>query len=170
MPKALREPPPSSSVARLFDLGAASRAVAAMPPLVEDSQESKPMRAEYRSALEQSDDVSRPRIQSTALTGEPANIKRELVLSPSTDQTFTNLVDLYRRSTGTRLSASHVARAMLTAAAHAVPSLEHEARQIGRLKLPSNARGREGERERFERRLAQAFVAGMRAAAALNSD
>jgi hypothetical protein len=38
----------------------------------------------------------------------------------------------------------------LTGVAHCMESLEREAKYIGRLKLPSNARGREADRERFE--------------------
>ena len=44
--------------------------------------------------------------------------------------------------------------------------IEREARQIGPLKLPSNARGREGDRERFEEKLAEAIANGFRKAAA----
>jgi hypothetical protein len=102
--------------------------------------------------------------------GENPTIKREFVLTASTDQTFSQVVDLYRRSTGTKLSSSHVARAILRGIDHCMDSLEREARHIGALKLPGNARGREGERERFEQRLAEAFVAGIRAAPALNRD
>jgi hypothetical protein len=49
-------------------------------------------------------------------------------------------------------------------------SLEREAKYIGRLKLPSNARGKEADRERFEEQVAMAFVAGMRGAPAFTRD
>jgi hypothetical protein len=49
-------------------------------------------------------------------------------------------------------------------------TLEREARRIGPQKRPSNARGKELERERLENRIADAFVAGIRAAAAFESE
>jgi hypothetical protein len=122
-----------------------------------------------RDELPPTTTVEAPPVQTIAPTGEPANIKREFVLSPSTDETFSRLVELYRRSTGTRLSSSHVARAMLKGVAACMASLEREAETIGRLRLPGNARGREGERERFEDRIAEAFTNGFRSAAAYRS-
>jgi hypothetical protein len=158
MPKPLREPPPSSSVARLLDKDAAARAVATpRPTVVPQAQATESVTVTFPAP-------------ATAPSGEPANLKREFVFSPSTDQTFTRLVDLYRRSTGTRLSSSHVLRAVLKGVAHSMDSLEREARRIGPLKLPGNARGREGERERFEEKIAEAFVAGIRAAPAFERD
>lgn len=54
--------------------------------------------------------------------------------------------------------------------AHCKEYLEKEARRIGPLKLPSNARGREAERERFEARITDAFVSGIRSAPAMDRD
>lgn len=102
--------------------------------------------------------------------GRPMTIKREVVLTGPTDDTLTRLVDMYRRATGTRLSTSHVVRMMLRGVGHCMDSVEREAGRIGRRKLPANATGHEAERERFEHRLAQAFVNGMRAAASLDAD
>jgi len=175
MAKPLREPPPTSSVARLLDVEAASRALApAQPAAPEPSKPANldaPALTPSTPPLRQSEalpvhHVSPPNLSSAAPTGEPANIKRELVLSPSTEETFSRLVELYRRSTGTRLSSSHVARAMLKGVAACMASLEREAEAIGRLRLPGNARGREGEREQFEDRIAESFVNGVRSAAA----
>jgi hypothetical protein len=45
-----------------------------------------------------------------------------------------------------------------------MPELEREAERLGRIKRPRNVRGKEHERELFERRIAAAFMAGMRAA------
>ena len=152
MPRTLRQPTPSSAVARLFDMGAAARAIAAPSP---------------------TDLPTRPTSTPKAVSvpaAEPANLKRELILSQSAENTFSELVTLYQRETGTKLTASHVARAMLRGVAHCMESLEREAKYIGRLKLPSNARGRETDRERFEEHIAMAFVAGMRAAPAFNRD
>lgn len=158
MPKPLREPPPSSSVARLLDKDAAARALAVTKP---------PAAAPPGQATATT--VAFP-LAPTAPIGEPANLKREFVFSPSTDDAFSRLVDLYRRSTGTRLSSSHVVRAMLKGVARCMDSLEREARRIGPLRLPGNARGREGDRESFEERIAQAFIEGIRAAPAFERD
>jgi hypothetical protein len=147
MPRPLRQQQPSSSVARLLDLDAAARAVASPKPVPENDEEAG---------------------DSLPAWGESPNIKRELVLTQSTDDTFTRLVDLYRRSTGTRLTTSHVARAVMKGVAHCIGQLEIEIKKVGRQKLPSNARGRELERERFEARLADAFVAGIRSASAFD--
>jgi hypothetical protein len=49
-------------------------------------------------------------------------------------------------------------------------TLEREAKRLGPQKLPSNARGKELERERFEAIIADAFIAGIRAAAAFDSE
>jgi hypothetical protein len=176
MPKPLRQPPPSSSVARLLDLGAAARAVATVQPDPAPPQQTATVPATPPAQSAQpvithapaANTAPPPAPQPPAATGEQPNVKREFVLTPSADATFSRIVDLYRRSTGTRLTSSHVARAMLMGVAHCMDSLEREARRITPTKLPSNARGRELERERFEARLADAFVAGMRAAAAFD--
>ncbi|RIK66070.1 MAG: hypothetical protein DCC65_10625 [Planctomycetota bacterium] len=174
MAKPLRDPPPTSSVARLLDVEAAIRAVAPAQPAAARPTEPANRDLPVVSVPPPSRPTESPPVFSAptpsypagALTGEPANIKRELVLSPSTEETFSRLVEVYRRSTGTRLSNSHVARAMLKGLAACMTSLEREADAIGRLRLPGNARGREGERERFEDRIAEAFVNGVRSAAA----
>jgi hypothetical protein len=109
--------------------------------------------------------VTRP-----APSAEPVNLKREFVFSQSAEDTLCELVALYQRATGTKLTGSHVARAMLKGVAHCMESLEREAKYIGRLKLPSNARGKEVDREHFEQRIAMAFIAGIRGAPALSED
>lgn len=166
MAKPLREAPPSSSVARLLDIGAAARAVAtveaspppaAQPPIIE--------------AVASPTALQHPAPQApapVARTHENPSIKRELVLTPAADETFSRLVELYRRTTGTRLTSSHVARSVMKGIAHCMDQLEREAKRFGPMKLPSNARGRELERERFEARIADAFVAGIRASSAFD--
>lgn len=98
------------------------------------------------------------------MISESAVIKRELALNSQTDETFTRLVEIFRRHTQTRLSSSHIARALLVGVGHCLNQIEREARRLGRQKLPSNARGRKAEREQFERSIALALVAGIRAA------
>jgi hypothetical protein len=43
-----------------------------------------------------------------------------------------------------------------------MPMIEHEAARLGPMPLPSNARGHERARERFEARLADAILAALR--------
>lgn len=156
MARSLIHSPPSSTVARLLDASAAARAIGGVPLTTPNTP------AGAISPAPQAPEVlARP---------EYILIKRELTLSPATDATFEQLIELYRGATGARLSASHLTRAMLKGLAHCLPSLQREAARIGRLKLPSNAREREQERELFERRIARAFIAGIRAAAALEPD
>lgn len=161
MAKPLRTPPPSSSVVRLFDLDAAARAVAAPAVTREaealDSQQQEPVISARVSAN-----------PAPAVTSP--HIKREFVFTPAAEATFSQLVELYRRSTGTKLTASHVARAVMKGVAHCMEYLEREARRIGPLKLPSNARGRELERERFEARIADAFITGIRSAPSMDGE
>jgi len=163
MAKPLRTPPPSSSVARLLDVDAATRAVAtpAAPPPTHAQQSMTPaghslIRSEARA----------PGGPQEGAISESIHIKREFILSIEAEETLTRLVDLYRRATGARLSGSHVLRAILKGVAACMGSLDQEVPRIGRLKLPSNARGRESQREAFEDRLAEAFVNAIRAAAA----
>lgn len=156
MPRPLREAPPSSAVARLLDVEAATRAVSQAAVLgPESTNVATPPTFPHRSQSP----------EPTAL----ALVKREFVLTPATEQSLLALIDLLRRTTGARLSASHVLRALLIGVEHARPTIETESCRIGPLKLPSNAQGREAERARFERRIAAALVAGMRAAASLDT-
>lgn len=169
MPKPLREPPPTSSLARLFDGTAASRALT-QPPPDEHRAQIEPQNGRIQSPDDEVGTMPRAKPSRAALTEETSGTKREIVLSMSTDETFTRLIELYRRSTGTRLSGSHVVRAMLRGVSKCFEALEREAADIGRLKLPSNARGREGERNRFEDTIAEAIVNGIRSAAAYRRD
>jgi len=162
MAKSLATPPPSSSVVRLLDLSAAARAVAI------NTAPSEPM-AKRVDVSPELTEAEAP-IQPVPPVPEKAHVKREVVLTAETDAVFSRLVELYRRSTGTKLTASHVARAMLKGADHCMHHLEREARRIGPTRLPSNARGRELERARFEARLADAFIAGIRFAPALERE
>ena len=46
--------------------------------------------------------------------------------------------------------------------AHGMSAIEREGNRMGPLNLPSNAKGREAERERLENTLASSFIAAMR--------
>lgn len=157
MPRPLRDSPPSSAVARLLDVGAASRAVAATAVSAPEATIFVPPT------------TAAPQSGNRGLDGALL-IKREFVLTPVTEQSLTQLIDVIRRATGARVSASHVLRALLLATQHAQASIGTEARRVGPLRLPSNARGRESERAAFERRITVALVAGMRSAATLDLD
>lgn len=156
MARSLISPPPSSTVARLLDASAAARAIGLTQATTANVPESPGSPA--------------PQAPEGPAKFAATVIKRELTLSAASDDTFEQLIELYRRATGARLSASQLTRAMLRGLAHCLPSLQREAQRIGRLKLPSNARGREQQRELFEDRIARAFIAGIRAAAAFESD
>lgn len=160
MPRALRDLQPTSAVARIFDKDAASRALASVP--VSDRQTTF---ISPTSASEFGNADPMPLLRPVE-TDEPKQVNREFLLSLDTNETCSQLVELFRRSTRTRLSSSHVLRAILKGVAACMGSLEHEIRQLGRLKLPSNARGQERKRDDFEQRLAEAFINGIRSAAA----
>lgn len=157
MARPLRETPPSSAVARLLDANAASRAVAQVPDTPH---------------LAQSGILPIPEpVLTRKLNPEPNTlVKREFVLTPETDGILSGLIELYRRSTGARLSGSHLLRSLLVGVEHARPSLEVESRRLGRMKLPGNGRGTEHARMQFERRITAALVAGLRAAATFDPD
>ena len=104
----------------------------------------------------------RPFPRTGEATGEPANVTREFVLTPSANKTLDELIGIYEAATGADLTRSHVLRAVLMAVRDALPAIKSEARHIGPLKRPSNARGCEADRDEFERQIAQAFKAGMR--------
>jgi hypothetical protein len=93
---------------------------------------------------------------------EIPNLKREFILTPSVDDTIQDLVRLFSKATGTSLTKSHFLRALFKAVAHAMPELEREASEIGKLERPSNARGNEAEREEYEQRLAEAVLSALR--------
>jgi hypothetical protein len=159
MPKPLRDPQPTSSVARLLDLGAAARALARKLPV--DESVTPPGLVEPASPVEG--------FGSFRPAHAPYS-KRELVLTRPADEALTRLVDVYRHATGTRLTTSHVARAILNGVAHCMDQLEKHAKRLGPLRLPSNARGKVLERERFEARIADAFIEGIRASSSLNQE
>lgn len=93
------------------------------------------------------------RFSSDAADG-PRLTKREVTFCEQTDPLLHELTERLRRSTRTRLTVSHVARALLRAFAPALPFVDECARGRGAWRLPSNARARQSEREQFEAELA----------------
>ena len=149
MARNLRTTPPTSSVARLLDPTAAARAIQKIsghqaPSVDMDSARIPPP---SHPALDRSD---------------VRLIKREVVLTPETDAILNELVDAFRRATCTRLSTSHVVRAILLSAHHVSSELQNHIPQAGSVRLPSNARGRDAERQHFELLLARAFANAIR--------
>ncbi|MBL9149867.1 MAG: hypothetical protein JNM94_14340 [Phycisphaerae bacterium] len=110
-----------------------------------------------------SEESPTPHARGVGATAEIPRIKRELVLTLTADRTLDRLVDVFKSATGTRLTTSHTVRALLKAVALNLDLIEREARALGSLSLPSNARGAEQGRERFEALLADAMARGMRA-------
>ena len=153
MPKPLDKPQPTSSVANMLDLGVGAAALA------------KPPRRENVPPTPVTNELS-PQPAPVEPAGEPANIHRQFILTRSADETLKKLVRIYSRAGGVDLKSSELMRAVLIALEHAAPELEREAARIGRLKRPKNERGNEGLRDRLERRIARAIIAGARATTA----
>jgi hypothetical protein len=144
MAKPLRSTPPTSSIALHLDTEAFQRA------LTPDAGRSKPSRINPQIPF--ADDR----------TGEPANINREFVLTPSAAETMDRLLSMLRRATKTRMSASHLQRILLSVVERAFDGIARAAEDLPPMKYPSNARGQEVERDRFEARIAEAVYAGIR--------
>lgn len=139
MAKELTRPQPTSSVSRLLEPGVG------------------------RAVLH---DASRPVTELPSVPrarGETPDTKREFILTPSADETLKDVVRAISKATGANLTNSHFLRAVLKVIAHAMPDLEREAGRIGRLPRPSNARGKEPDREEYEAKLASALLAALRA-------
>ncbi len=222
MPKPISKSIPSSSVAKLFDLSAAAKA---LQP--QDNTETKQasLSAERRTqassdtALDLSSettmagsvnvtadqthntvDQARSRVEQSARESvrQSARVNgmnthtstrteavprqrvvypefipstsREFMLTPKADAVIEHLVDVFRRTTRTRLTTSHVARAVIKAIDHAMEEIERAAKTLPALKLPPNSRGGELERERFEAVLADVIVSSLRASSAFRDD
>jgi hypothetical protein len=150
MPKPLLRPQPTSSVANILDESVARAALARVTPArrVEETEQ-----AAHTTSV----------VADEALTETPT-IRRQFILTPSADLTLKHMVALYSKATGSELTNSHVLRALLKAIEHAMPQLEHEAEQMGKLKRPKNDRANEAHRDEFERKLASCMVAGMHGA------
>ena len=147
MPKPLLRPQPTSSVSNILDESVARAALARVTPArrVEETEQ-----AAHTTSV----------VAGEALTETPT-IRRQFILTPSADLTLKHMVALYSKATGSELTNSHVLRALLKAIEHAMPQLEHEAEQMGKLKRPKNDRANEAHRDEFERKLASCIVAGM---------
>lgn len=139
MAKPLRTAPPASAITHLLNPQAAIRATSRT--LVSDGLTAS-MNAAHRTIPEA------PTLRFA---------KREFILTPDVNATLDHLIDLFRRGTRTRLSASHILRVLLQTVGEALEVLPDELAHLPHLRLPSNAPGREPERAYFERTLAGAL-------------
>lgn len=161
MPRAPRNPPPSSSVARLLDHRAAGRAIepAGLTAHADVSQEPA------ENANRRAPGTGNP----GAATHAPPT-KREVLLSPDADTTLERLVQLLRETTGARITTSHVVRALLRAVAPALPNIRDAFSQLGPLRLPGNGARQDRQRRQFEAQLARALAEGLGLAAPLHRE
>lgn len=140
MARSLREPPPSSSFARLLDPNAAARATS-RPTHRSDQLPTGPQTVgQQRSAQD-----------------APRRIKREILLCPETDETLDELVRFLRLGTRCRVTTSHVMRALLREVGPRLQDVRDRAARLGPRRLPSNAAGCEEARREFEELIATVF-------------
>lgn len=151
MAKTLRDSTPTSSVARLLDPEAANRAIQSNAPATAWPSQANAPDVMHNASRNGNEGVPR--------------IKREFILTQEAEDTFCEILSLFRRNTRCRLTASQLFRAMLKAAGWSLPSLNYEAHQLGPLRMPGNGRSAHAQREVFEQRLAAAIAAGIRPAA-----
>jgi|GEM_PF-2200488 len=155
MPVPLTKPQATSSVANMLERGVGAH-VLAKPEAMTPPNRTTPVHTVTISERANQNEI-RP-------SGEVPDIPRQFTLTAKTDRILKRLVRTYSEATGMDLKHSELLRAILIAADHAMPEIVREAQGIGPLRRPKNDRGREAEREELERRIAKAFLAGMRAA------
>jgi hypothetical protein len=136
MAKALTTPPPSSSVARLLDSTAATRAIAGRPALPNDINTLDAERTFTRTSVPR--DVPR------------GVHKRELSLCPETDATLETLVHRLRSGTGARVTPSQVVRAMLRAFDPVAGLIDRHAAANGPWRMPATSRDARRARDEFD--------------------
>ena len=148
---------------------------------VEDYQEIKPLPKEIKATriiksepkkeargvlLEQKITKQKITEQPTKLptnkpTGELANVKREIVLTPSTAKAFDELESILSTAINSSLTRSHVARAVFSAIKDSLGNIATEAMKLPPMKRPSNAKGFEADRDKFEAELARVIKNGV---------
>ena len=130
--------------------------------LIDKSGRSMPKVQHKRKRIDREDEAKHADSNHVAATAEVPSVKREFILTKSTDEALEDVVQAFSRATGAKLTNSHFLRALMKGLAHAMPELEREASQIGELKRPGNARGKEAERDEYEETLAEAVVSALR--------
>jgi hypothetical protein len=154
MAKTLSKPHPSSSVANLLDPDVTARVVA------------RPASTWKQTSQAESQTLTTTFPVALPTTGEIPNIPRQFTLTQSADRTLKRMIDAIADGTGLELRHSELLRAILHAAATAIPELVEESRRMGPLRRPKNDRGREAQRDAVERSVGRAFAAALRAAPA----
>lgn len=134
MARVLTSHPPTSSVARLLDMESAARALA--PCSDNSTTHASPATATF--------------------------LKREFVLSEETNSVFQSMLDAVREGTRTRLTASHLMRAMILVFADDLDTVARELDSLAPGALPSNAKAKAWVRVQFERRIAAALRRGLK--------
>jgi hypothetical protein len=143
MAKSLKDSPPTSSAARFLDGAVASRALQRDGRVVPDATGPEP--------------AQMPAVHLRRW------VKREFTLTPDADRAFGQLATLLRESTGTRLTNSHVFRALVHAVEPSFDALRREAASGGPYRLPGNGTGFERHRRQFELELTRAIQRALRA-------
>src|SRR5512135_3830709 len=141
MPKPLKDPTPTSSLAHILDRETADQV------LRRETPDSNPAADQTK--------------KTPKLTGEPVDITREFHLTRRAARTLKRAVDIYGEAIGGSITNSHFLRALLIVVEDAIPHLEEEAAKLSSLKRPSNAPGFEAEREAFEQQVAEAIINGL---------
>lgn len=159
MPKELKHQQPTSSLAHLLNDNTLDSATAVV------DEEAPRLPSGRVAGTITPVDIPQPLAPpSGEPTGEPANIPRQFQLTKTADTTLKDVVTVFGNAVGFEISNAEFLRAILHAVEHAKSTLKREARHIGRQKRFKNSRGNEALRDDLERKLAQAFVSGMRAA------
>jgi hypothetical protein len=162
MAKTLQRTMPTSSVANLLDPSVSAQVVARQDRYTPASLPR--VTPEFAASFESTafPRLAEPSQSPVQPTGEVPDIARQFTLTRSTDRTLKRIVEVFADATGLELRHSELLRAILYAAALALPALIEEASKIGPLRRPKNERGREAQREAVERRIAFAFAAALR--------
>jgi len=159
MPKELKHKQPTSSLAHLLNDNTLHSATA-----VVDEAAPRPPSGKVAGNIVSLQSPEPAVVPSGEPTGEPANIPRQFQLTRTADATLKEMVTVFGNAVGFEISNAEFLRAVLHAVEHAKTTLKREARHIGKQKRFKNSRGNEALRDDLEKKVARAFVAGMRAA------
>jgi hypothetical protein len=158
MSKPLVRPQRSSSVAGILDPGIGARALEKPADQIVSILPT-PIERPHTTPI-----FERPVAKTTAPI---ETINRQFILTKNSDKILKEIVSIYGEATGLEIKHSEWLRSVLIAVAHALPELKREASAIGKLKRPKNEKSNREIQEIMERKIAKAFVAGMRAVSSL---
>jgi hypothetical protein len=112
---------------------------------------------------EEDSNAKREAVHKEDTDGEVPTIHRQVVLTPTSNLAFDDVIRLISQATGSRISMSHFFRAVLKVISHARPELEKALQELGKVKRPKNVRGEEARREDYERKIARAILDAIKA-------